>query len=339
MVRRLTASGVVVLGLALLSGCGAQARGSLVVGIQYTGGAWPVSGQLLAGRVAVFDEHGHRARVVHVKAGETAKVALPPGRYSLGLGHGRPTVKQLQGCRPKSATVTGNRTTNYTLQLGCWPSTPKGVLASIAAAALSQKSVHFSESFAADLYGTDHRTFDVSAHSGTELITYYGSKMRMLLVDHTVYVRGDAGLLSGTYYSPGLDLTRAQVRRYAGKWISIPKGDKDYAGLAAGLTLGSIVLGITPESGFHLKLKALRTKSRTRLLEVQGTPGPETVGSYDLRARGTGTPLPVSFFVDPAGMNMVFYNATYSRWNEPVNLQAPANSTPISTVLASSARR
>ena len=269
----------------------------------------------------IFDSGDRPVRVVHVKAGETAKTELAPGHY--GLRPGRLTMKQGEGCQPKSATVTGNRTTRYTLQLGCWPSTPKGVVASIVAAGLAQKSVHLSESFAADLYGTDHRTFDVSADSGTELINYYGAKLRMLLVDHTVYVRADSGLLYGTPYT-GLDLTEAQAKRYAGKWISIAKGDKDYTGLAAGLTLTSILHDITPEAGFHLKVKAP--------LEVQGKPGRETVGAYELKARATGTPLPLSFFIEPLGMNMVFYRGAFSKWNEPLHLHAPAHSTPIATV-------
>ena len=335
VVRLRLAFALVVLGLAL-AGCGAQPRGSLVVGIQYTGGAWHASGQRFAGRVPIFDEHGHRVDVLRIKAGNTATAELPPGHYSLGFGHGRPTVTQFEGCKPKTVTVTSSHATDYTLWLGCWLSTPRGVLASIDAAALAQKSVHVTESFAADLYGTDHRTYDVSANSGTELFNYYGNKMRVLLVDHTVYVRADAWLLYGTAYS-GLGLTEAQAKRYAGTWISIPKGDKLYARLAAGLTLPSAVgAGAPTYAGLKAyypegRLKLSRQRSHGRgLLVLRWTAGAQPPPLDVLKARATGTPLPVSYS-DYAAM-MVFYNGTYSRWNEPVHVHAPASSTPIATV-------
>jgi hypothetical protein len=337
-VRRLAACGLVVLGLVLLAGCGSQPSGRLVVGIQHTGGAWPASGRLSAGRVVIFDEHGHRAGVLRVKAGKTATAELPPGHYSVGLDHGRPTAKQLDGCQPKIATVTGSHTTHYMLWLGCWPSTAKGVLASVVAAGLAQKSVRLTESYAADLYGTDHTTLDATADSGSELFDYYGAKMRVLLVDHTVYVQTGADLLDGeTMASPGLNLTKAQAKRYAGKWISIPEGDKLYAGLAGDLTLASVVKGAVPTTpspygGSRGKLTLSRRTSNGRpLLVLRTTSGTSrTPPINELRARGSGTPLPVSYS-DYLAM-MVFDGGTFSRWNEPVHVHAPARSTPIATV-------
>lgn len=328
--RRLAAFALLVLGLALVAACGAQAHGSLVVGIEYTGGAWPAHGQLFAGRVTISDRSGHRVRVLDVKAGKTATAELPPGRYML-------SEKRRGGCPRKTATVTGSHTTRYTVWLGCWPSTPQGVEDSITAAARAQKSVHFSEFFSADLYGGDHRTFDVGADSGSELLTYYAHKMRILLVDHTVYVRGDAWMLGGTMYTPGIDLTQAQVKRYAGKWISIPKGDKDYAGWADGLTLSGVVGGGGPISALtpwyptgRLTLSKRRSHGE-RLLILRQTSGSQGFPPIDeLRARATGIPLPVSYS-DYMAM-MLFDDGTYSRWNEPVRVRAPTRSIPIATV-------
>ena len=341
MVRRVTACLLVALGLAFLAGCGAQSLGSLVVGIQYTGGAWPASGQSSAGRVTVFDGQGHRVDVLRVKAGKTATAELTPGRYSLGLGHGRPIAIGLDGCRPKMATVTGSHTTHYTLRLGCWPRTPKGMLDSVVAAALAQKSVHVSESFGADLYGTDHRTFDVSKDSGTELFDYYGNKMRVLLVDKTIYVRGNAWDLSGTLYGPGLGLTDAQAKRYAGKWISIPEGDKLYASLSEGLTLPSLSEEATVSRFYSFyspyggeKLQALRRTSLgrprivLRLVDPHGR-DPQ-YPPMQMTARGSGAPLPITFY---ASCGMVCgTNGKFSNWNEPVEVHAPAHATPIATV-------
>ncbi len=328
--RRLAAVALLGLCLALVAGCGAQPQGTLAVGIEYTGGAWPASGQLFAGRVTIVDDRGKLVRVLHVEAGKTAAAELPSGRYTVG-------AKTRGGCRRKVATVTGSHTTRFTVWLGCWPSTPQGVQDSITAAALTQKSVHATESFAADLYGTDHRTFDVGRNSGSELLDYYGHKMRFLLVDHTVYIRGDTWTLGGTMYSPGIDLTEAQVKRYAGTWISIPQGDKDYAGWAGGLTLSGVVGGGGPISALdpwsptgRLTLSKRRSHGK-RLVALRQTSGSQGLPPIDeLRARATGIPLPVSYS-DYMAM-MVFDDGTYSRWNEPVHVTAPAHSIPIATV-------
>lgn len=202
--------------------------------------------------------------------------------------------------------------------------TPKGVLASIVTAALAQKSVHWTGTDARDLYGTGHSATDVNGNSGAERLTYYGKVIRFLLVHHTVYVKGARILLEDK-----LHLTEAQAKHFAKRWISIPRGDKLYAQLSSGLTLASIVHDVTHDLTKQGKLKVRRRTSRgARLLDVRGTTR-QSVFVYDLTARASGRPLPVAFsFSEVAGGS----SARFSRWNEPVNVQAPASSTPITTV-------
>lgn len=77
-------------------------------------------GQLFGGRVELYNGHGRFVGAVELKDGSTTAVELPPGHYSVGLGHGRPTVDQLQGCLPEIADVIAGATTPYTLYQGCW---------------------------------------------------------------------------------------------------------------------------------------------------------------------------------------------------------------------------
>src|SRR5207244_329377 len=57
---------------------------------------------------------------------------------------------------------------------------PKGVLASIVAAALAQKSVHMTATVFGGLIGTVRYTVDVSRDSASERVEYDGSTMHVL---------------------------------------------------------------------------------------------------------------------------------------------------------------
>ena len=264
---------------------------------------------------------------------------LPPGRYSLGYGHGAPTVRQLEGCQPKIATVTGGRTTDYTLRLGCWSRTPKGVLASIVAAALAQKSVRLTVTHGEDLRGTTTQTIDLNGDSASERETLFGTqaKLQTRLANDTVYARGNVEALEFL-----LDLTPTQVGRYAGQWISItPKDGPMYDELAYGLTPASFLPSASREGegimadprvfvsvGSQLKLSR-RTSHGTRLLDLRSA-GPYDLSAWNITARSSGEPLPVTF--DYGCGQVCYYHGTFSNWNEPVIVHAPASSTPIATV-------
>jgi hypothetical protein len=146
-------------------------------------------------------------------------------------------------------------------------------------------------------------------------------------VDGTEYVRGTAVALE--YYV--LDLSRAQAKRYAGEWIAIPKGDKLSPHGSVGLTVASLVEGAVPQyrftGGGKLKL-GRRVAHGTRLLVLQMTE--EKLFEHRMTARASGTPLPVSFY-DSCGF-VCGTSGTFSKWNEPVHVKAPASSTPIATV-------
>jgi hypothetical protein len=182
------------------------------------------------------------------------------------------------------------------------PSSPKAARrAAIIAAALAQKSVHWT----ADDYelGGDHETqisADVSAGSGAAWVTWQvdagsdGGKYHVMRVNRIFYVNGDSSSLRELF-----DLKSAQATRYAGRWISTRNGEGVTLYVADGLTLPSIVREYA---------SAVRRTS----------------------ARATGERLPVTFDKNPSQVDEI--SGTFSKWNEPVHVHAPAHSVAIAVV-------
>jgi hypothetical protein len=225
---------------------------------------------------------------------------------------------------------------------------PKAVLASIVAAAVAQKSAHWTEVVSPHMQYSTVWSSDVTADSGTQRITFEAWKprdvgrARVLLVNNTVYVNGNPRGLQGT-----LSLTEAQAQKYADRWISIPKGDKLYARMAADLTIASVVRDVTTrgaQGGWKLK------SGTTGPLGPTGTEGPtghsgasEPMHSYapvllvewgkygpSLTARRSGEPLPIDY---SSGICIGCSDSVrFSRWNDSVSIDVPARSTPIATV-------
>lgn len=224
------------------------------------------------------------------------------------------------------------------------PSFPKAA-APIANAALAQKSVHWTRTAAVQNGVTYTWAADVSADSGRASMTLpNGAVVQLLLLNDALYVRGDySGLLS--LFSGNAtgrpDLTPTQAQRYAGRWISLPKGGDYFRFLADGLTLGSIVHDAIPRRG---GLKSFTRNSHgRRLLVLRGRESRSLLRATDLTARASGEPLPIAFssggsYSFPYNQSMTYGSSgssgRFSKWNEPVNVQAPASSTPIAVVRA-----
>jgi len=206
---------------------------------------------------------------------------------------------------------------------------PKALRASILAAAKAQDSVHYATR---EIVGNTALTLsgDVGATEGRQHVSFKVGKLTghdtILVLDQIAYVQGDAnglGLLLG--------LTKTQASTYAGQWISIPKGDKDHNRVAAAVTLGSFLQNITPRG----RLAAFKAKVHgTRVIGVRATSGKgkkREVQVLDARVHGKRLPLeedelsPGRQYISHTGL---------SKWNETVQIQAPANAVPIATVRA-----
>jgi hypothetical protein len=206
---------------------------------------------------------------------------------------------------------------------------PKALRASILAAAKAQSSVHYTTH---EVVGNTALalTADVAAADGRQHVSFKAGKttghITILVLDQTAYVQGDMNGLGVV-----LGLTRAQATTYAGQWISIPKGDKDYGKTAAAVTLGSFLQSITP----HGRLSSFKARSHgTRVIGVRARSGKGKKKEVQvLAARAHGKRLPLEEDELSSGQEYISHTAL-SKWNEQVQVQAPANAVPISTVRA-----
>jgi len=205
---------------------------------------------------------------------------------------------------------------------------PAKVRKAIIAAALAQKSVHWT-----GRYVTTYAA-NVKAGSGTERITvpycYPGAprgSVRLRLVHDTEYVKGN---VCGLVYA--LKLSQPQAKTYVGRWISVPRrGNGRFPWLASGMTLGSVVREITNWPAYLKLHLSTQTSHGTRRLVLLGTCTGQS-GAWELRARASRKPLPVGF---STGLPTYGSETHFSRWNKPVHVPVPASSTPIATVRAS----
>ncbi len=116
----------------------------------------------------------------------------------------------------------------------------------------------------------------------------------------------------------GLD--RPQARKYAGRWISIPEGDKAYAPDAAGVTMRPLVRSLAPQGNLSIRSGTLHGKP---VVDVHGATGKgKQRWIFDLHAPANGKKLPLESLD----------RFVLSKWDERLNLTAAAKSVPISTV-------
>lgn len=206
---------------------------------------------------------------------------------------------------------------------------PKALRASILAAAKAQHSVHYKTG---EVVGNAVLTItaDVAATEGTQHVNFKAGKqtghITILVLDQTAYVEGDTNgleLLQG--------LTTSQATKYNGQWISIPKGDKSYNRTADAVTLGSFLHEITPRGRLSVSRAKLHGVRVIGVRAISGTGKKKKV--QVLVARAHGKPLPLEEDELAPGRGYISHTPL-SKWNESVQVQAPASSTPIATVRA-----
>ncbi len=204
---------------------------------------------------------------------------------------------------------------------------PRAVRTSILAAARAQDSVHYKT---AQLNGgaTLTLTGDVAADQGAQQIKLkLGKKTGHLAVVVSNQVAYEQGDVLGLEAIAGL--TKTQASTYAGQWISIPKGDKDYGDTAADVTLGSVIQFMTPHGRLAVVVRKLHG---TKVIAVVGLSGKGKKKELQvLAARRGKNRLPVEEDETTPGLEYIAHTV-FSRWNESVQVQVPSSSVPIATV-------
>jgi hypothetical protein len=170
--------------------------------------------------------------------------------------------------------------------------------------------------------GTQHIVFKTGPHSWTSTVT---------LVGQTAYVSGSAYALQLTLGVPASVFTPV-----AGKWISITPSDPGglFKSTAAELTMASVVSNFSMGGPFTLGRRA--HMSGVSVIGLHGyltgtgthTKVPQT---FDVKA--TGSPLPIASLSQAPGKHGTRSASTYSRWGDPVSVQAPAGAVSIAQVL------
>jgi hypothetical protein len=169
---------------------------------------------------------------------------------------------------------------------------------------------------------------NAGATEGRQKLTLKAGKhvghLTVELVDNTVYMEGDEqGLVMIE------ELTPSQAQAYEGQWISIPKGDQDYAWASSALTVSSLVRNIAPRGILHVVTGKRHGRS---VAGVQGTYGKGKNRETDLLyARRRGKKLPLEQ-LESVPRQHFSARVVMSKWNEKVTVTAPDESVPIATV-------
>jgi hypothetical protein len=202
------------------------------------------------------------------------------------------------------------------------PSDPEAQLAAIRKAALAQKSVHYEQT------GRDEHSHwvvvaDVGTTKGIQRLTIFAStgiqRLTFVVADGAVFVRGNADGLNRN-----LSFRSAASKRWAGKWIRIPRSDRAwYDRVADGVTLPSIVATLDVQPLFR---NANVTKWRGQPafgVAGEGLQGGRAV----LYAAATGQPLSIELVEDDP--DRAFHQSTrFSHWNEQLHVHTPHDAVP-----------
>ncbi len=176
---------------------------------------------------------------------------------------------------------------------------------------------------------------DATANGGRQVITFaVTGHATILLIDGVDYVQADAQALQGFF-----EASLAQAERAAGRWISLHPGEKlgasTYDDVTAGITLASVATEL--EVGRPLSKTAPATVAGQPVIGVQA-PLPASDGLHGARM--------VLYVTDNPALRPVRYELvgggstrneiSFSRWGERLDLAAPANAIPASSLSAGS---
>ena len=143
----------------------------------------------------------------------------------------------------------------------------------------------------------------------------------VIVARRTAYLKGTAYTMR-VYFG----FSKAQAKKYAGKWISIPHTNPGFATVSADATFRSFVVYLFP----HNKLSLV---SRGKLVGVRGTATVQgTTIVETVYAPRHGKPLPTKEATSEPGHPGKGV-MTMSGWNEAVHVSAPKHAVPISKVV------
>lgn len=252
------------------------------------------------------------------------------------------TVAALAGCASGGSSVDSGAVSAATSAMptaSAKPPVPRSaqpasaLLDSAISAMKAEKSVHID----CTLYGAGDSTEseDIGVTSGRSVSTSGSVSITAMLVNKVVYVvTGTAGVLVAS------GIPQAEAANLAGKWISIKPGDS-YGKGPLNYVMGVRGMTIARQAdGLRLAAPVTRTESRT----IQGQPVYGVSGGASTYYGGTAKSAVVTVYVAASGAplpaavsvhaNSGVTTCNFTKWNEPLNLTAPANAVPLASIPA-----
>lgn len=172
--------------------------------------------------------------------------------------------------------------------------------------------------------------------NAAETVTTNGDPVIDAVVAHGVaYIQTTKAILQQTF-----NLSAANATAYAGKWISLVKGDAAYQNIVNSLSPTQAIVQFVPEDP-GLKVSGVTSVGSKGAVAVSGASAggaPNGATSTSTLFVSTTAPyLPLSATVvvkSAAGKSEERVASVYGKWNERVNPIAPKGATPISTLTA-----
>ena len=190
---------------------------------------------------------------------------------------------------------------------------PAEILAAAKSAASSASSVHVAGSLNS---GATPLTLDMdlaAGRGGRGQISEGGLSFELIVVGDTVYIKG-----SPAFYSHFGGSAAAQLFR--GKWLKAPVTGGELASLASLTNLGKL-LEQTLSSNGTLVRGATTTVASQPVVELH-----DTAHNGSLYVATTGQPYPIEVVKRGTETGHV----SFTRWNQPVTLAAPAGAIDLS---------
>ncbi len=157
----------------------------------------------------------------------------------------------------------------------------------------------------------------IAGKGGRGRLSQSGLAFELIEVANTVYIKG-----SSSFYKHIGGSAAAQLLQ--GKWLKAPANSSGFASIGQLTNLRQLVDQTLADHG-------TLTKSGTTTIQGQKVVGVTDKGNGGtLYIAATGKPYPVQISRNGSGTGTI----TFSRWNEPVTLAAPANAIDIAQLQA-----
>ncbi|MGH2854876.1 MAG: hypothetical protein ACRDLF_11880 [Solirubrobacteraceae bacterium] len=210
----------------------------------------------------------------------------------------------LAGCGDSSSSSSGN---------GVASKSPAEIVAAARAAADGASSVHVSGS---SVTGGTPITLDLSlvaGKGGRGRLSENGLSFEIIEVGNSIYINGSPAFYSHFAGSAGAQLLQ-------GKWLKAPVSNASFAGLSSLTDLRKLLDAALTTSGKALVAAGTRTVNGQAVVGVK-----DTTQNGTLYVATTGTAYPIQIAKNGTGGGAI----TFSEWNKPVSLAAPANAVDI----------